>query len=118
MAPGLVQAGVVAIDGAKIEADVSDAESYQAARAATEAEMGHKLGGRRASPDSRWASPARTRRINVTDPDSRTVKDRRRFIWGYNAHAAVTEDQIVVAAEVTTATRGSVVFERHARYRR
>jgi predicted transcriptional regulator len=54
---------------------------------------------------------ARTRRINVTDPDSRTLKNRHRFIWGYNAQAAVTADQIVVAAEVTTAARDSVVFE-------
>ena len=60
---------------------------------------------------SKWASAARTRRINVTDPDSRTLKDGRRFIQGYNAQAAVTEDQIVVAAEVTTAARDSVVFE-------
>jgi transposase len=173
---GLVQSGVVAIDGTKIEADVSaessvtrrqiveeileeaeavdtaedleygarrgdelpvrwtdrrdrrtrlrealrqldadgpsDAESYQAARTAREAEMGHKLGGRRADPaTTKRASVARTRRINVTDPDSRTLKTRHRFVWGYNAQAAVTEDQIVIAAEVTTAARDSVVFE-------
>lgn len=60
----------------------SDTESYQAAREATEAEMGHKLPGRPADPTTKWASQARTHKINVTDPDSRTLKDGRRFIWG------------------------------------
>ncbi|MCZ7532628.1 MAG: transposase [Acidimicrobiia bacterium] len=89
----------------------SDAESYQADRTARETELGHKLAGRRPDPNSKGASVARTRRINVTDPDSRTLKSRHRFIWGYNAQAAVTGDQIVVAAQVTTAARDSVVFE-------
>ena len=89
----------------------SDAESYQADRTAQETELGRKLGGRRADPATKRAGAARTRRINVTDPDSRTLKERRRFIWGYNAQAVVTGDQIVVAAEVTTVARDSVVFE-------
>ena len=174
VAEGLVRSGVVAIDGTKIEADVSagssatrrqivdeileeaeavdaaedleygarrgdelpdkwtdrrdrrarlrealrqldadgpsDAESYQAARNAREAELGRKLPGPTADPATKWASPARTRKINVTDPDSRTLKEGRRFLWGYNAQAAVTEDQIVVAADVVTVPRDSVVF--------
>jgi transposase len=89
----------------------SDAESYLAARKAKEAELGRKLPGRPADPNTKWASPARTRKINVTDPDSRILKDGRRFIWGYNAQAAVTEDQIVVGAEVTNAARDSTIFE-------
>ena len=56
----------------------SDAESYQAARIARETVLGRKFGSRRADPTTKWASAARTRRINVTDPDSRTLKDRRR----------------------------------------
>ena len=174
LAEGLVHAGVVAIDGTKIEADVSasssvtrrqivdeileeaeavdaaedlehgdrrgdelpekwadrrdrrarlrealrqldadgpsDAESYQAARKAKEAKLGHRLSGRPADPNSKWASPARTRKINVTDPDSRTIKAGRRYVQGYNVQAAVTADQIVVAAEVTNAASDSVVF--------
>ena len=37
----------------------------------------------------------------MTDPDSRNVKTPRGWVQGYNAQAAVTETQIVIAAEVT-----------------
>ncbi len=40
--------------------------------------------------------------VNVTDPDSRRMKGNRRYIQGYNAQAVVTEQQIVIAAEITT----------------
>ena len=40
-------------------------------------------------------------KVNVTDPDSRLVKAMRGWIQGYNAQAAVNEQQIVLAAEIT-----------------
>ncbi len=43
-------------------------------------------------------------KMNVTDPDSRNVKTPRGYMQGYNAQAAATEQQIVVAAEVTIAS--------------
>jgi hypothetical protein len=36
---------------------------------------------------------------NVTDPDSRNLKTTRGWVQGYNAQAAVTPEQIVIAAE-------------------
>ena len=42
--------------------------------------------------------------INITDPDSRVVKSDARLIQGYNAQAACNEQQIVLAAEVMTAS--------------
>lgn len=40
--------------------------------------------------------------VNVTDPDSRRMKGNRRYIQGYNAQAVVNDQQIVLAAEITT----------------
>lgn len=41
------------------------------------------------------------RRINTTDPDSRVLKTPTGYIQGYNAQVVVTEDQFIVAAEVS-----------------
>jgi transposase len=40
-------------------------------------------------------------KINLSDLDSRNVKTARGWVQGYNAQAATTEQQIVIAAEVT-----------------
>ena len=40
--------------------------------------------------------------VNVSDPDSRRMKGNRRYIQGYNAQAVVNDQQIVLAAEITT----------------
>src|SRR3954452_13413485 len=40
-------------------------------------------------------------KLNVTDPDSHNLKTTRGWVQGYNAQAAATTDQIVVAAEIS-----------------
>jgi transposase len=88
----------------------ADPETHRAVREAKEAELGHKLPGRKPDPDARWGKKAKSRMANVTDPDSRVLKDRRRYMQGYNAQAAVTEDQMIVAAEMTNSARDSTIF--------
>ena len=39
--------------------------------------------------------------MNLTDPDSRMLKASRGYLQGYNVQAAVDENQVVIAAEVT-----------------
>jgi transposase len=41
-------------------------------------------------------------KINTTDPDARRMKFGRNFIPAYNAQAVTTEEQVIVAAEITT----------------
>jgi transposase len=46
----------------------------------------------------------KTRRINWTDPDSRVQKTSGDYLQGYNAQAAVTGDQVIVAADLVADT--------------
>ena len=41
-------------------------------------------------------------KLNTTDPDAKRMKFGRNFMPAYNAQAVTTEDQIIVAAEITT----------------
>ncbi|MCA1677989.1 MAG: transposase [Actinobacteria bacterium] len=59
--------------------------------------------GRRPNPYTPPATPA-GRKINTSDPDSRRLKAPQGYLQGYNAQAAVTDKQIVVAAEINNET--------------
>ena len=52
-------------------------------------------------PRRRDEAPNPKASANVTDPDSRFLHTRTGTVQGYNAQAVVTEQQIVVAAELT-----------------
>jgi transposase len=69
-----------------------------ARRAGREAERGRRIAGRTPKGPPQQVPP-RTR-VNITDPDSRSVRTQRGFIQGYNAQAAATTDQIIIAAEI------------------
>jgi transposase len=93
----------------------------RAEREARAAATGHKIRGPKPTIEHRGLRRARQRvqrararaahaatstadaheRVNTTDPDSRIMKDPRGWVQGYNAQAAVNQDGIVVAAEVT-----------------
>ena len=47
-------------------------------------------------------APTPAGKINTSDPDARRMKAGRSFIPAYNAQAVTTENQIIVAAEITT----------------
>jgi transposase len=51
------------------------------------------------------------RTANVTDPDSRKLLNKGRFLQGDNAQAAVSDDQVVVAADVTNNASDATALE-------
>jgi transposase len=75
-------------------------EQRMVLRAEQEARTGKKVTGRKPKPPP----PRPAGRVNLTDPDSRSVRTPRGFIQGYNGHAAVTDGQIIVAAEISQNT--------------
>ena len=88
--------------------DAADAEAHERKvqeRAAKEAAGFAILGGKPHPPKPK------PRRINTTDPDSAIQKTAGGYLQGYNAQAAVTEDQIIVAADLVTDNTDSAQLE-------
>ena len=87
------------LDELGAEATEKSYEAHLARRAAKEAATGKPIRGRRPVPGS--ATHKSRQQANVTDPDSRLLKTKDSYLQGYNAQAVATEDQFVIAAEVT-----------------
>jgi transposase len=86
-----------------------DFETRMAERAAKEAASGRRLTGPK--PTAETARRAQPRRANTTDPHSRVIpQSSKGVLQGYNAQAAATAGQIVVAAEVTATTNDQTQF--------
>jgi transposase len=86
-----------------------DYETRMAERVEKEATLGRKITGPKPKADTtRRAAP---RRANTTDPHSRVIPQASKgVVQGYNAQAAATADQVVVAAEVTATTNDQTQF--------
>ena len=74
-------------------------EEKIAKREVEEAISGCKKRGRK--PKNSEEIINKEKKANITDPESRIMKTRNGYVQGYNAQAVVTEEQIIVAAEVT-----------------
>lgn len=86
-----------------------DYEGRMVERAAKEQASGRKVTGPKPRPDT--ARRSAPRRTNTTDPHSRIIATASKgVLQGYNAQAAATVEQIVVAAEVTATTNDQPHF--------
>ena len=72
--------------------------AYEAYRVQGRASDGKRLG---AAPTPYSPPEVPQGKVNLADPDSWLLKATHGFLQGYNAQAAVNEDQIVIASEVT-----------------
>jgi transposase len=75
-------------------------QAYEEYRATAVDKLGRRLNRYHPKPYEPPQTP--DGRVNLTDPDSHMMMGNRVFVQGYNAQAVVTEDQIVLAAEITT----------------
>jgi Transposase DDE domain/Transposase domain (DUF772) len=83
----------------ELQAERDANEAYEAYRSRGISRDGRRFGGGPPSPHQVPDTP--TEKINTTEPDSRLLKVTGGYVQGYNAQAAVSEEQIVLAAEIS-----------------
>jgi hypothetical protein len=82
----------------ELDAERQANEAYEAYRARGRMKDGRRFGG----PPKPYEPPELPAgKINVTDPDSRLLKAPNGYVQGYNAQLVTTQEQIVIAAEIT-----------------
>lgn len=96
------------LDELETEAAERSYEAHLERRAAQEAASGRPIRGRRPTPDS--AAHRSRQQANTTDPDNRLLKTNGCYIQGYNAQAAATRDQVIVAATVSNGAQDAPEF--------
>jgi len=92
---------------ARLDADAKQRQAAYEAKLAARKEFKQRTGramvGRKPKPpEQRRKDADRSKKANITDPDSRTMSTANcGYQQGYNAQAVVTEDQITLACAVT-----------------
>lgn len=64
-----------------------------------------------ATAEAKEWETAQSAEANTTDPDSRLMKTRDGYLQGYNAQAVVSEDQLIVAAQVANQAADSKQYQ-------
>lgn len=85
------------------EQAAGDQEEKINKRSREEKKTGKKKRGRKpkSASDAR-AEKEKKAKVNLTDPESRIMKNQKGFMQGFNAQAVVTEDQVIIACEVVS----------------
>ena len=92
----------------ELEVEQQANEIYEAYRERGVMKDGRRFGG----PPKPYVAPREpVGKVNLTDPDCRLQKVRQGWVQGYNAQAVANEQQIVLAAEITSTHQTSVTSD-------